>query len=116
MNQYKLNARTAKAVAIEIGERLKRARLNQNKTQQDIAERTGLSRRAVAQAENGQVTLENMITILQYLNIDDQLELFLPKQYISPVQIPKMHGKVRQRASKYVEEQESSNQDHPLSW
>lgn len=41
MNQYKLNARTAKAVAIEIGERLKRARLNQNKTQQDIAERTG---------------------------------------------------------------------------
>ncbi len=116
MSQCKLNTKTAKAVAQEIGERLKRARLNKNQTQQDIASRTGLSRRAVAQAESGQVTLENMITILQYLSLDDQLELFLPKQYISPIQVIKMHGKIRQRASKSVEKHKSVVDESLLDW
>lgn len=116
MSLYKLDAKSAKAVAQEIGERLKRARLNQNKTQQDVAVQTGVSRRAVAQAESGQVTLENMIMILQSLNLDDQIELFLPKQYISPIQLYKMQGKSRQRASKSIEEKKISNDDNQLDW
>lgn len=87
------------ALAEELGQRLKLARLNVDLTQTEVAERAGVSRKAVLNAEKGHAQLETFIAILGALNLLDQLDLFLPKQTISPLQLAKLQGKQRQRAS-----------------
>jgi len=87
------------AWAEELGQRLKQARLNTDMTQVEVAELTGLSRKAVINAEKGKVPLEVFITILSALNLDYHLNSFLPTPKISPLQLAKLQGKQRQRAS-----------------
>ena len=90
---------SASAIAAELGERLKQARLNHDLTQAEVAELSGISRKTVLNAEKGNVQLENLIAIMAALNLLEQLDLFLPKQDISPIQLAKLQGKKRQRAS-----------------
>lgn len=90
---------TASAMAEEIGERLKQARLNQDLTQSDVAGLAGVARKTVINAEKGNAQLEIFIAIMMALDLTDQLDLFLPKQAISPLQLAKLQGKKRQRAS-----------------
>ena len=87
------------AKALEIGERIKQARLNKDLTQVEISEISGLERRAIINAEKGKVTLENLIAYLDALNMRDQIDLFLPPQPISPIQLHKLQGKERKKAS-----------------
>ena len=94
-----INRQSPKAIAQELGQRLKRARLNKNLSQEYVALHAGISRRAVARAEEGYVLLENMIEILVVLEMVEQLNLFLPAQHISPIQLLKLEGKKRRRAS-----------------
>ena len=90
---------TPAAIAKEIGERLKQARLNRDLTQSEVAERAGVSRKAVLNAEKGIVRLEVLLAIMAELDLIRQLDLFLPSQEISPIQLFRLKGKVRQRAS-----------------
>lgn len=90
---------TDRAIAKEIGERLKNLRLRKNWSQKEIAEFTGLSRRAIQNAENGTSTLLTYIKILRPLKTLDTLDNFIPKETISPIQIMKMKGQKRQRAT-----------------
>jgi putative transcriptional regulator len=91
--------RTAETLATEIGERLKTARLNANMTQADLASAAGVSRTAIVGAEAGKAHLETLMRIMIALRITSQLDAFLPKQPISPLQLAKLQGKQRQRAS-----------------
>ena len=88
------------AIAEELGNRLKQARLNANLTQAEVASRAGLNRRTILNAEKGKVQLENLVAILISMDMADQLNLFLPVQEISPIQLAKLKGQERQRASK----------------
>ena len=90
---------TAAAYAEEIGERLKQARLNRDLTQSEVADLSGVARKTVLNAEKGKVQLDIMIAIMIALDLTSQLDLFLPKQEISPLQLAKLQGKKRQRAS-----------------
>lgn len=90
---------TASALAEEIGTRLKQARLNQDLTQSEVAELAGIARKTVLNAEKGKVQLDNLMAILIALELTAQLDLFLPQQDISPLQLAKLQGKKRQRAS-----------------
>ena len=90
---------SAAAIAEELGERLKQARLNQNLTQAEVAESVGVSRKQVINAEKGKAQLEMFVAILLALNLTGHLELFLPKQQISPLQLAQLQGRQRQRAS-----------------
>lgn len=87
------------AVAVELGERLRQARLNENLTQAEVASRSGVSRKVVVQAEKGQVQLESLVAIMLALELTGQLENFLPRHDISPVQLMKLQGRKRTRAS-----------------
>lgn len=107
-----MNAVTASALAAEIGERLKQARLNRNLTQADVAALAGVARKTVLNAEKGKVQLDIMIAILMALDLTGQLDLFLPKQEISPLQLAKLQGKKRQRASG----QRSDNDEETPEW
>lgn len=87
------------AIAEELGARLKQARLNADKTQVDVARLAGVTRKTVLNAEKGKVPLENMVAIMVALKLTAQLDNFLAPQDISPIQLAKLQGRKRQRAS-----------------
>jgi putative transcriptional regulator len=98
------------AIAEELGERLKQARLNADMTQVEVAERAGVTRKSVLNAEKGKATLEVLIAIMGALKLTAQLDNFLPVQDVSPLQLAKLQGRKRQRASgqRFSAEQEPS--------
>src|SRR5690606_21460814 len=96
-------SKTVHALANELGQRLQRARLNLNLTQLEVAQHAGVSRKVVMNAEAGQVSLENLLAILMTLDLLDHLDSFLPEQPFSPIQLLRLRGKVRQRASRKTE-------------
>lgn len=89
-----------KALLILLGERINRQRLNQDITQAELAKRAGVARIVVQRLESGLgCKLENLIRILRALGLLQQLETFLPDQGPSPIQLAKLKGYERQRAS-----------------
>ena len=79
MTFYKL---TPHAIASELGDRIKTARLNANLTQKALATKSGISLKAVTNSEKGKSTLESMIAILIALEITEQLNfLYKNKKY-----------------------------------
>lgn len=88
-----------KNLVADLGERLKQARLNADLTQQNLADKTGLSRKVIMRAEKGQAQLETVVAILMALDLTKQLDLFIPIATESPVQLAKRQGQRRQRAS-----------------
>ncbi|MBU4555380.1 MAG: helix-turn-helix domain-containing protein, partial [Actinobacteria bacterium] len=95
-----LDRMTPAAIAEELGARLRQARLNADLTQAEVASRAGLGRRTVLNAEQGRVQLENLVAIHASLDLVNQLNVFLPVQEISPLQLAKLKGRERQRASR----------------
>lgn len=83
----------------ELGERLKQARLNADLTQSEVALMAGLTRKVVLNAEKGRCQLESFVAIMAALNLTEHLDRFLPPQTISPIQLAKLQGKRRLRAS-----------------
>lgn len=89
-----------KAILKILGERVNRQRLNQNITQIELARGAGVARIVVHRLENGLgCKLENLIRILRGLRLLEQLNTFLPEPGISPIQLAKLKGHERQRAS-----------------
>ena len=85
----------------EIGERIKRHRLNCNLSQKEVAERAGIGLASVARLEDGKgSTLANLIRVLTALDALESLDAFLPMPSVSPIQLAKLHGRERRRASK----------------
>ena len=88
------------AIVEELGQRLRRRRLNRNMTQEELAEKAGLARYSVSQMENGaNFSCLTLIKVLRILECLDELDAFLPPPGISPLQLAKMQGKTRERAS-----------------
>ncbi|AEE24806.1 helix-turn-helix domain protein [Glaciecola sp. 4H-3-7+YE-5] len=86
------------SITESLGKRLKRQRLNRDMTQAELGARSGTSRNIVKNAENGKVSLINLVAILQELGVLEHLDVFLYEPEISPLQLVKLKGKVRQRA------------------
>ena len=103
------------AIVEELGNRLKQARLNADLTQAEVASRTGLNRRTILNAEKGKVQLENFVAILASLDMLEQLNLFLPEQEVPPLQLAKLKGQKRQRASKSSSGKARTKEDK-FSW
>jgi len=95
-----LNEISPAAIAEDLGNRLKQARLNANMTQVEVAELAGVTRKSVLNAEKGKTQLEVLIAIMIALKLTQQLNNFLPVVAISPIQLAKLQGQKRQRASR----------------
>jgi putative transcriptional regulator len=89
-----------KAIAEELGQRLQQARLNAGMTQSEVAERVGVTRKVIVSAEQGRVQLDTLAAILTALGLVEQLNTFLPKQELSPLQLVKLQSKKRTRATR----------------
>ena len=88
------------AVLEELGRRLQAQRLNSNLSQAEVARKAGVSRRALQNLESGRVcTLSLLIRVLRALGKLHQLEELLPETGPSPIQLAKLKGRERQRAS-----------------
>ena len=99
-SMIKLEEMGNEAIRATLGRRLQRERLNQNITQARLAEQAGISRRTLVAAEKGEgTTLDTLIRLLRGLGKLGQLDQFLPEPPISPIQLAKLNGKVRQKAS-----------------
>ncbi|MDK2776316.1 MAG: helix-turn-helix domain-containing protein [Pseudomonadota bacterium] len=101
------------AVAEALGERLRQARLNQDLTQAEVADMAGVGRKTVLNAEKGRATLEVFVAILAALGLTSALDQFLPPQPVSPLQLAKLQGRQRQRASGQHRQQDD---EEPPAW
>ncbi|HLV25437.1 MAG TPA: helix-turn-helix transcriptional regulator [Gemmatimonadales bacterium] len=84
----------------ELGHRLRAYRLQQNQTLEHIAEQAGVSYRTAQRAEAGEnPTLSTVVKLLRALGRLDALENFMPQPLVSPLEMVKLAGKVRERAT-----------------
>lgn len=100
------------ALAEELGSRLKQVRLNANLTQEAVAERAGINRKAIVNAEKGRGLLTSFVAVLSALGEAEQLDAFLPPQALSPLQLAKLQGEKRQRASG----NKATEKEEPMEW
>jgi transcriptional regulator with XRE-family HTH domain len=88
------------AISETIGEFIKHHRINQNKTQGELATAAGISRSTLSLLERGEsVTIATFIKVLRVL---DQLYLMNSlqiKTQQSPIELAKLESKKRQRVS-----------------
>ncbi|WP_180066699.1 MULTISPECIES: helix-turn-helix transcriptional regulator [unclassified Acinetobacter] len=99
-----------------VGERLKRIRLNKDLTQLEVADLAWVNRRTVLNAEKGDVKLSDLIAILGALNMLDNLDIFVPELPLSPIQLHKLRGKERKRASGTNKKPKIKIAEKPLDW
>lgn len=89
------------AIAELLGNFIKKTRLNQNKTQQDLADAAGIDRTTLVKMEKGNGgTLRSFIQVIRALEQIHLLENFEVKQELSPLRLAEIEMKKRQRASK----------------
>lgn len=86
------------ALVKQIGSYLKHVRLQQNKTQAQLAETAGLNRWTISQIENGEsITLTSLIQILRSLDSLHVLNPFQVSDEISPLEYVKLKKKQKER-------------------
>ncbi|MFD2562252.1 helix-turn-helix transcriptional regulator [Aquimarina rubra] len=87
-------------VLLTLTQRVKKRRLNLNITQDELSKRAGVHVQTIKNFESGKsTTLLTFIQILRAFGELDSLSLFLPDPGISPIELLKLKGKERERAS-----------------
>ncbi len=85
-------------IEAEIGERLKNVRLQYNISQSDLAKRTGLSRVSISKIERGLgVNLSSLIEIMRGLKVLENIELLIPEQEVSPIEMIRLKNKTKKK-------------------
>ncbi len=88
-----------KALAGQIAAFVKHHRLEQNKSQEQLANSAGISRSTLSLLERGEtVTLATLIQVLRVLDLLHIMEVFTVQQSISPLALAKLERNKRQRA------------------
>jgi len=86
-------------LAKQVGAFIKHHRLEQNKTQETVADAAGISRSTLSLLEKGDsVTLSTLIQVLRVLDQLHVLEVFQIPQSISPLALAKAEKDKRKRA------------------
>ena len=94
----------------ELGQRLKDTRIAIPLTQQELADRAGISLRTVIRIEKGEsVRIDYILSVLRAMDLLKNLEIVIPEQIISPVQLHD-YGKKRKRATSSRKKQKVENE------
>ena len=87
------------ALTQQIGAFIKHQRMEQNKTQEMVAEAAGISRSTLSLLEKGEaVTLPTLIQVLRVLDQLQVMDAFGVQQSISPLALAKAEKEKRKRA------------------
>ncbi|MDR2622536.1 MAG: helix-turn-helix transcriptional regulator [Dysgonamonadaceae bacterium] len=88
------------AILRMLGTQLRQIRLNKNLSQTKLGKSAGLSRSTIIDIENrGMGTMSSFIQILRVLEKIEILNQFITEAPVSPIQIARLRGKTRKRAS-----------------
>ena len=91
---------TDKQIEMEIGRRFKALRLRANMTQAELGAAACRHRNAVVALESGSGSqLSTLIAVLRELGAVNQRDLLIHEVEISPLQLARMKGRQRKRAS-----------------
>lgn len=111
------SALTDDAVLAELGTRLSRTRLNRNLTQQQLAEQAGVGRRQVQSIERGDsVTTPILIRVIRALDLLDAIDALIPAPAPSPIELVKLHGRARRRATGSRATSGQNDPEKPWRW
>ena len=106
---------TDEALIKTIGSFMKQQRLQQNKTQNDVAAAAGLSRSTVSLLERGEtVTINTLIQALRVLDLLYIMDVFKTPDAISPLAYAKLKKEHRVRAS--TNKNKTTNKESDLGW
>jgi len=96
----KWNLISDKGLLEVIGNFIKWHRLNQNKTQDEVAESAGISRSTLSLLERGEkVRIDSFIQVIRVLDLLYIMDIFKIEQEISPIEYAKLKKKQRKQAS-----------------
>lgn len=85
----------------ELGRKIKDYRIASELTQQDLEDRTGVSKRSISRLEQGEsVQVDNLFKILLCLGLEDNIEMLVPDQSIRPSYYLKQSGNMPKRVRK----------------
>ena len=85
----------------ELGSKLKTYRISKQMSQQDLADKTGISKRSISRLEQGEtVQTDNLFKILIGLGLGDNIELLVPDQSKRPSFYLEKHGNTPKRVGK----------------
>ena len=88
------------ALLEEFGNRLQGRRLDLRLTQAELAEQAGVGKRTVERLENGaSVQLASLIRVFRVLGLVDALDELLPRSGPRPMDLLRLQGRQRQRAT-----------------
>jgi transcriptional regulator with XRE-family HTH domain len=91
---------TPQEMEAELGDKLKAQRLSGNLDQKTLAERAGVSLRALRNLEGGQgSTIKTLVSVLRALGRQDWLQAIAPVATINPLMLTPQ-ARLRQRASR----------------
>lgn len=104
---------TDESILEELGGRLAQRRLELQFTQEMLAEQAGVSKRTVERIEAGATAqMSTLVRILRALELLDRLETLVPEAVPRPMDLVRLKGKARKRASG----KRQSAQDGPWQW
>lgn len=94
-----------KYILKELGMRLRDTRIGMSFTQEEMAERAGISTKTIERIEKGHnVKIEGLLNLMRAMGLLQNMEVLIPEQTLSPT-IQHDYGKKRVRAaSKKTEE------------
>ena len=105
---------TDEAILSELGQRLARQRLDRQMTQADLARQAGVSKRTVERIEAGaSAQMASIIRVCRVLDLIAGLDRFVPETGPRPMDLVKLKGKIRRRASSG---RKSAGTDEPWTW
>lgn len=88
------------AIINSIGAYIKHHRIEQNRTQQDVADDAGINRATLSYLENGDiVNISTLIQVLRALDLLNVLDIFTITNQINPIELAKLEEQRRKRAS-----------------
>jgi len=100
-----------------LGSRLRGVRLDANLTREALASQTGLSVDTVRNAETGRnISVETLVRMLRGLGHLDDLASLVEDAVLSPVQLARTQGRIRQRASGRRRNDDDDDDDDGWQW
>ena len=96
----------------EIGERMRRLRVNMSLTQKELAIKSGLAEKSIANIESGEnVRFDSIISVMRVLGIISNLDVLVPDAILRPENIDFKSETVRKRVRR-----SGVKSDEPMAW